>query len=221
MSAFPQFTNSLEQPSGTPPSTPPAIPAGLSGQPAERPRPSAHSTPFRVFQTGVATQQVSPAFAFREFDVAIISEVRAMPSSLDDQFRLLEHPAPPRGAGEFQFRQWEGRHLTVRRDLALTELERVYVFENRAEVSEFIERNRIRGLLLEAAEPLNAAFGEKAVKKLTVLDDDEGFTTLFCLILFPGDIAVARLALEFFDQHWWLPRSRQASGKLNFDFELI
>jgi len=109
----------------------------------------------------------------------------------------------------------------VRRDLALTELERVYVFENRAEVSEFIERNRIRGLLLEAAEPLNAAFGEKAVKKLTVLDDDEGFTTLFCLILFPGDIAVARLALEFFDQHWWLPRSRQASGKLNFDFELI
>jgi hypothetical protein len=141
--------------------------------------------------------------------------------AIDEQIQFLEHPNPPKRAHEFQYFQWEGRHRAVRRDLALKELEGVYVFEDRPEVAAFMERNQIRELLLGAREPLNAAFGEGAVKKLTLVEDDEGFTTLFCLVLVAGDMRAARLALRSFDEHWWLARSGQAGGKLNFDFELI
>ena len=85
----------------------------------------------------------------------------------------------------------------------------------------FIKQNCLRELLLQAREPLNTAFGESAVKTLTRVQDDEGFDTLFCLILVSGDMNDARLALRSLDQHWWLARSQRADGKLNFDFELI
>jgi hypothetical protein len=106
-------------------------------------------------------------------------------------------------------------------DSVLKGLEGGYVIDDRLAVHAFIRRNRLRDLLQQAREPLNAAFGEGAVKKLTLAEDDEGFTTLFCLILVPGDMVAARLALKSFDEHWWLARSGQARGKLNFDFELI
>jgi hypothetical protein len=144
-----------------------------------------------------------------------------MLAALDEQIRLLEHPKEPDRPREFQYSQWEGSNWGVRRHLALTELERAYVFEDRSEVAAFIERNRIRELLLEAQQPLNAAFGEGAVKKLTLVEDDEGFMTLFCLVLIAGDMRAARLALRSFDEDWWLARSGQAGSKLNFDFELI
>jgi len=221
MSSLPQFTNFLEQPRVPPPCAPRPIPAGLWAQPTEQPRPSARTAPFKFIQWQTPGQQVSPDFSPPEWGVAYVIEYRAMLAALDEQIRLLEHPKPPERACEFQYFQWEGPHRGARRDLALTELERVYVFEDRSEVASFMERNRIRELLLEAREPLNAAFGEGAVKKLTLVEDDEGFTALFCLVLVTGDMRAARLALRSFDEQWWLARSGQAGGKLNFDFELI
>ena len=106
-------------------------------------------------------------------------------------------------------------------DSPLKGLEDAYVISDHAAVAAFIKQNRLRGLLLQAQEPLNAAFGEGAVKRLALVDDDEGFDTLFCLILVSGDMNEARLALRSFDQHWWLARFDQAAGKLNFDFELV
>jgi hypothetical protein len=79
----------------------------------------------------------------------------------------------------------------------------------------------LRGLLLLAREPLNTAFGDKTVKNLSMVRDDEGFETLFCLVMTAGTMQDARQALRRFDQQWWLAHSRQVSGKLNFDFELI
>ena len=101
------------------------------------------------------------------------------------------------------------------------ELPDVYVIEDRSTVAAFIEENRLRGLLLQARNPLNAAFGEAAVKTLTLVRDDEGFKRLFCLVMAPGDMQEARRALRSFDQQWWLARCEQAAGKLNFDFELV
>jgi len=135
--------------------------------------------------------------------------------------RLTEQPKPPRPVRPLQ----DIYSQTVNREIpphsALKGLEDAYVIDDRSAVAAFIEQNRLRGLLLQARDPLNAAFGEAAVKMLSLIADDEGCTTLFCLIVVPGDMREARLALRSFDERWWLARSDQAAGKLNFDFELV
>jgi hypothetical protein len=103
----------------------------------------------------------------------------------------------------------------------LAVLEQAYVLEDRSAIRTFIERNRLLEPLLEARGPLTSAFGEAAVKKLTLVEDDEGFVTLFCLIQVPGGLEEARRALNSFDESWWLARSGQVGGKLNFDFDLV
>jgi hypothetical protein len=104
---------------------------------------------------------------------------------------------------------------------ALRTLEQVYVLEDRSAIPAFIKRNRLLEPLLEARGPLTSAFGEAAVKKLTLVEDDEGFVALFCLVLVPGGLDEARRALDSFDEGWWLGRSHEVAGKLNFDFELF
>jgi hypothetical protein len=116
---------------------------------------------------------------------------------------------------------WKTSIVTINRPSVLTLLEDTYVIENRREVSQFVEENQLGGLLKQARDPINKAFGEKAVKTLTVVEDDEGFRTLFCLVMIPGDMQEARNALKAFDEEWWLQYSPKVSGKLNFDFELI
>jgi len=221
MSALPQFANFPEQPRVPPPSAPRPIPTWLSGQSTEQPKPSAATAPFKSVQWQTRSQRVSPYLSPREWEEAYVIEYHAIVGAIDERIGFLEHPKPPERAHEFQHFPWGVPHRGLRQDLALKELEQAYVFEDRSAVAAFIERNRIRELALEAREPLNAAFGGAAVKKLTLLEDDEGFTTLFCLVLIAGDMRAARLALRSFDEHWWLARSGQAGGKLNFDFELI
>jgi hypothetical protein len=104
---------------------------------------------------------------------------------------------------------------------ALTTLEEAYVLEDRPAILAFIKRNGLLEPLLEARAPLTSAFGQAAVKKLTLVEDDEGFVTLFCLILVPGGLDEAGRALNSFDESWWLARCGQFGGKLNFDFDLV
>ena len=135
--------------------------------------------------------------------------------------RPTEQPKPPRPVVPLQDIHWQRLTREVPPDFELKGLEDIYVIDNRSAVADFIKQNRLCGLLLEAREPLNTALGESAVRTLTLVQDDEGFDTLFCLILVSGDMNEARLALRSFDQCWWLARSQRANGKLNFDFELI
>ena len=100
-------------------------------------------------------------------------------------------------------------------------LEQAYVLEDRSGTPAFIKRHGLLDLLLVAREPLSSAFGEGAVKKLTLVEYDEGFVTLFCFVMVPGDLDQARRALNSFDESWWLAHSHEAGGNLNFDFELI
>jgi hypothetical protein len=104
---------------------------------------------------------------------------------------------------------------------AMTALETAYVFEDRSVVAEFIRRNRLRGLLLQAVKPLHDAFGETAIKVLRLVTDDEGSETLFCLVMTSEELADAQDALRCFDEHWWLSRCDLRAGLLNFDFELV
>ncbi len=116
---------------------------------------------------------------------------------------------------------WKTSIVTINRPSVLALLEGTYVIENRREVAQFVEDNQLGGLLKQARDPINKAFGRKAVKTLTVVEDDEGFRTLFCLVMIPGDMQEARNALKAFDEEWWLQHSPKVGGKLNFDFELI
>ena len=100
-------------------------------------------------------------------------------------------------------------------------LERAYVIESHEAVAGFILKNRLHGLLLDAVVPLNGTFGEGAIKVLTLVADDEGSENLYCLIMTPGDINVARQQLRAFDEEWWIVHSAMGSGRLNFDVELI
>jgi hypothetical protein len=100
-------------------------------------------------------------------------------------------------------------------------LEDAYVVADRPAVEAFIEENRLHGLLMQARDSLDAAFGKGPVKKLTLAEDDEGIRTLDCMVLVQGDLEAARQALQSFDENWWLANSSHIAGKLNFDFELI
>ena len=116
---------------------------------------------------------------------------------------------------------WQRLIREVLPESATNGLEAVYVIRDRPALASFIKENRLRGILLEAREPLNAVFGEAAIKTLSLLRDDEGFDILFCLVMVPGDMQEARRALRSFDQRWWLSSAKRAGGKLNFDFELV
>jgi hypothetical protein len=100
-------------------------------------------------------------------------------------------------------------------------LDEVYVWDDRPTVLRFIEENHIRGLLLDARQALDNAFGHDAIKRLSLVRDDEGFDTLFCLVRTRAQLEIATLALRQFDEHWWLARSQEAAGKMNFDFDLV
>jgi hypothetical protein len=100
-------------------------------------------------------------------------------------------------------------------------LEATYVIEGRSPVAAFILRNRLHGLLSDAVPPLNAIFGERTIKVLTLVTDDEGAENLYCLIMTPGDMNEARHHLRAFDEEWWIEHSATSAGKLNFDIELI
>jgi hypothetical protein len=102
-----------------------------------------------------------------------------------------------------------------KKESALSLIENTYVLVEREIVTTFIRENQLVGVLQEAREPINRAFGNSTVKTLTIVEDDEGFRTLFCLVMVPRDLELARNALRLFDQSWWSHRARKFIGKLN------
>lgn len=102
----------------------------------------------------------------------------------------------------------------------LDSLQSSYVIDNRTEVASFIENNQLTGVLVRAIDPIQKAFGTSTLRKLTILEDDDGDRTLFCLVAFPGTLEDAQTALDSFDRDWWVSNAKYAS-KLNFDYRLV
>src|SRR3990172_9511308 len=88
---------------------------------------------------------------------------------------LAQQPAPRRPAARVEQIDWLRHNREVAPETSLKGLEDSYVIENRRKVAAFIEHNRLRAFLQLALKPLNDAFGEAAVKTLTLVSDDEGF----------------------------------------------
>ncbi len=222
MSVLQQFTNYSERP--VPPPPPPPVPAATSlcQQPIEHVGEAAHSGPLWHSQWRVFTQHVLIDLPhWPPEGPRVFCYDRAAAPFLDEQTPIFEGLSTPGHIVQFRHTTWDISYQQARQDPALRALEQAYVVEERSAIPEFIKRNRLLEPLLEARGPLASAFGEEAVKKLTLVEDDEGSVTLFCLILVPGGLEEAMWALNSFDEGWWLARSHGAGGKLNFDFELI
>jgi hypothetical protein len=105
--------------------------------------------------------------------------------------------------------------------VGLADLEKAYVIEDRSAAIDFIQEESLQDLLLQAREPLAAAFGPQATKVLRLVHDpDDRTTSLFCLVLTPGDADAALKARWAFERNWWMERCGTAVS-LNFDFELV
>jgi predicted HTH domain antitoxin len=102
----------------------------------------------------------------------------------------------------------------------LSDLDAAYAIEDRPAVASFIRQNGLREVLLQAREPLDVAFGRESRKVLRLVCDGDGTESLFCLVMWHGEMGQARHALQSFDSDWWLGQGLAATG-LNFDFELI
>src|SRR5947208_1410610 len=79
-------------------------------------------------------------------------------------------------------------------------LDEIYVWDDRPSVLRFIEETRVRALLLDARQALDNTFGDDAIKSLSLVRDDEGFDTLFCLVRTRAPLEVATRALQEFDE---------------------
>ena len=209
---------------GEPPLPPPA-PTAIASEQASTKLPHA-STDIKV--SGVIpklfhTQLVVVNLATQSFEARHLDSYRRFTSlHLGELDPVKEWPNPSMHATEFQQTAWHSSFQEARLGFLLKSLEETYVFGDRSAVCAFLNRHRIvKDFLIEAQAPLNTAFNHLTVKKLTLVEDDEGSVTLFCIILFPGGVDEARRALHAFDESWWLIRSERARGLLNFDFDLI
>lgn len=129
---------------------------------------------------------------------------------------------PPRPVGGASAEtHWQNCNREMPPDRVIADLRKTFVIDDASRVAAFVRWNRLSGPLLEAKDPLDSVFGDAAVKRLSLLSDEEGSLTLFCLVMVPGDMEEARRALRSFDQQWWLARCGRVHGKLNFDFELV
>lgn len=107
-------------------------------------------------------------------------------------------------------------------EAGVAELRRSYVFTNDREIRTFFKAHRTAPqLLLEAVPHLYQTFGVDTVFKLWASTDEYGAQTLYIIAIWPGHLRDVRHALERFDEEWWIPNSRQASGDLAFTYELV
>jgi hypothetical protein len=170
---------------------------------------------------------VFPEYVFADPSLRSPDELQVAPffsstaSSLPGWIRALGGAGPVEQHTEEHFTPVAVSNQGFLGGSAESTLEHTYVLDDRPAIQAFMKRNRLLGHLLDARAPLISAFGEATVKRLSLVEDDDGFVTLFCFVLVPGGLDEARWALDSFDESWWLGRSPQAAGKLNFDFELI
>lgn len=219
MNLLQQFTSGSEVPGPSRPLAPMPAATSLRQQPVEEVNAPTRTALSWLNQWQALAQPAplrSELLGFEELYVFHYDWASA--SFLDKQSQALK---PSEHAVESLYTPPGISYQGGRRDSTLKTLEKAYVLEDRSAIPPFARRNRLLELLLEAREPLTSAFGEAAVKKLTLVEDDEGFVSLFCSVLVPGSSDDARRALDSFDNSWWLAHSHEAGGKLNFDFELI
>ena len=150
-------------------------------------------------------------YQFAQRDVIPTSTLEPQPR-FDDQYaqRIQEQI-------EEQMAQFEADH-----EAAVAELRRIYVFLNDQAIRSFFKSHRTAPqLLLEAVPHLRQNFGADTVFNLRAMTDEYGAQTLYAVTVWPGSVRDVRIALDHFDEQWWIANSNQASGDVTFTYELV
>lgn len=104
----------------------------------------------------------------------------------------------------------------------ILEVRKNFTFPESPSVIDFLKTHRtVPSLLMESVSHLKRHFGPNSLLSLRAPIDESGSPTLYAVIMWPGRSQDARDALERFDESWWLPISKQASGNLYFTYELV
>jgi hypothetical protein len=109
-------------------------------------------------------------------------------------------------------------------DALLHWIERIYIVPDWKAVREFVrEHQNLADILIDAYEPLVAAFGPFPQVSLSIVRDPEinGNVELLAAILTPLQADEALSRLEQFDARWFLNQFKQTNGYLVFDLEFV
>jgi len=117
---------------------------------------------------------------------------------------------------EAQMERYEVEHSEL-----INEIRRLYVIEDEASVSEFLRRHRRLSQVLVDAEPHLRQFFKDAVLVLRTTSDEHDWDMLYALVQWSGEPDDALLALDAFDDAWWLANSYPAGSFLTFTYRLV
>ena len=115
----------------------------------------------------------------------------------------------------------ENIRAAVAHDAVLRRIRELFVMSADLPEGFLFAHRAIPRLLLEGASHLRACFGSETVFTLRAPIDDSGSRTLYAVVMWPGSVREVRMALEHFDETWWIANSRQSSGYLTFTYELV
>jgi hypothetical protein len=104
----------------------------------------------------------------------------------------------------------------------LETLHKHYIFldDDRAIVRLLETHPAISSLLMGAVEPLREAFGDRRLIYIRIQSSDED-SLLKVAVLLPTDFGSdPELALQSFDEEWWLNNCHRSGGTLVFDYEM-
>lgn len=105
---------------------------------------------------------------------------------------------------------------------SITMLRKRFIFKSGETVGAFLRTHRtLIPILLEATLHLAYFFGADVPLALEVMSDDGPPNSINALALFNGDSTNARVALDSFDEAWWIANMRKASGRIVFDYDLV
>jgi hypothetical protein len=97
-----------------------------------------------------------------------------------------------------------------------------FIFNNPEPITAFLRTHRaLAPILLESVPYLAECFGSDASFALEIMSDEGPPTAIYALVLWRWDRAVARAALQRFDEHWWMNNLKKAAGRIVFDYELL
>jgi hypothetical protein len=141
--------------------------------------------------------------AYQEFQQAA---TRAEPRLQRDFLRDIER----------QMAAFEADHRAF-----VNEIRKNYVLPKDSSVADFLDAHRtIPALLMQAVPHLREFFGT-TVFALRASSDEYGWQTLYADAMWPGDAHDAVVAIDRFEDAWWIANSDAASGSLTFTYRLV
>jgi hypothetical protein len=149
---------------------------------------------------------------------------RIQTSGNNSTFHFDVATSPRRAQGLVLFDDLERQmvEFTARNDTLVEEVAKNYVMPDYSSVREILSEYKILPeILVDGVPYLKRFFGADSIFTIRTSVDTSGTAMLYAVVLWPGELAAVREAVEQFDSTWWIARSGQVSGHLVFTYELI